>query len=52
MLFIYEAFIDNLPTEYQNFKKIVADGRKFYDTKYIASRIEENGKIFPKGTSL
>lgn len=53
ILFIYEAFIDHLPTDYQNFKTVVTDGkRKFFDTKYIACRLEENEKVFPKGTSL
>ena len=53
LLYIYSSFADNLPTEYQNFKKIVADdGRKFYDTKYIATMLEKEKKIFPKSTTL
>ena len=53
ILFIYEAFVDHLPTDYQNFKRVVADGkRRFFDTKYLATRLEEQSKVFSKGTSL
>lgn len=47
MLFLYASFVDELPKDYQNFKKIICDigmseksssGKKFYDTKYVASQ--------------
>jgi len=54
LLFIYSAFVDELPKDYQNFKKIISDrvNRKFFDTKYLAGQVDISGKIFKKGTSL
>ena len=52
ILFIYAAFVEKLPNDYDNFKKIVCDERFFYDTKYLASHVEKEKKIFEKGTSL
>jgi len=41
-LFIYASLIDDLPKDYQNFKKIICDkkGRKLFDTKYLAAQEE------------
>lgn len=52
VLFLYSSFVDNLPSDYLNFKKALAEGRRFYDTKYIATRLEEKNRVFTKGTSL
>lgn len=59
LLFLYSSFVEDLPRDYQNFKRIMCDkkegtdeGRKFYDTKYLAGQEEMDEKIFKKGTSL
>ena len=39
MLFMYDAFVNNLPAEYANFKKSIADNGQFYDTKFMISQI-------------
>lgn len=53
-LFIYSSLIDELPRDYQNFKKIMCDHpqRKIFDTKYLAAQEEKAEKVFKKGTSL
>ena len=52
ILFIYASFVEKLPVDYSNFKKIISEGREFYDTKYLAAQFEKDKKIFSKGTSL
>lgn len=54
ILYLYSSFVDELPRDYQNFKKIICQkdcNRRFYDTKFIANK-GFMGDMEKKGTSL